>query len=112
MGVIQPGDVTNFSLSYTKGELTKAEAFQASNHADLKEKWTLDSTFHIGVQSDNTGGKSNDISPTVRVTYKVRNNLTAETQLGLDWVKTTSSVLQSSTRSLREFVSLGFRFDF
>ncbi len=112
MSVIQPNDVTNFSVSYTKGQLTKAEAIQASNHANIGEKWTLDSTFRIGFQTDNNGGRSTDVSPTVRGTYKVRSNLMLDTQVGLDWLRTTSSVLQSSTRSFREFVSLGFRLDF
>jgi hypothetical protein len=112
MGVIQPGDITNFSLSYTKGQLTTTEAFQVSNHADLQEKWTLDSALRLSFQSDSSGGKSNDLSPSVRVTYKVKRNLTADTQLGLDWNKTSSSVLQSSSSSFRQFVSFGFRLDF
>lgn len=108
-GIIRPSDTTNFSVSYTKGQLSKSEAFQASNHVDLQEKWTLDTTLHLGVQSDNTGGTSDDISPTARVTYKLRRNLSTDAQLGLDWSKTTSSVLQSSTTSHREFFSLGFQ---
>ena len=45
MGVLQPRDVTNFNVSYTKGPVTTSEAFQASNHLDLLEKWTLDTTL-------------------------------------------------------------------
>jgi hypothetical protein len=112
MGVFQPRDVTNFNLSYTKGQLNKTESFQVSNHTDLKEKWTLDTTLRLALQSDNTGGKSTDLSPTVRATYRVRNNLSTDAQLGIDWTKNSSSVLQSSSRSLREFFSLGFRLDF
>lgn len=108
-GIIRPGDTTNFNVSYTKGQLTKAEAFQLSNHVDLVDKWTLDTTLHLGVQSDNTGGTSDDISPTARVTYRLRSNLSTDAQLGLDWSKTKSSVLQSSTTSHREFFSLGFQ---
>ncbi len=112
LGVIQSRDVTNFNLSYTKGQLFTMEAFQCSNHSDLKEKWTLDSTFRLSFQSDNTGGKSTDISPTARVSYQVRNNLAADAQLGLDWTNSSSSVLQSTTKSFRDFISLGFRLNF
>jgi hypothetical protein len=112
MGVIQSGDITNFNLSYTKGQTTNTEAFQVSNHVDMQEKWTLDSALRLSFQSDNAGGKSNDLSPSARVTYKVRRNLTADTQLGLDWSKNSSSALQSSSSSFRQFVSLGFRLDF
>ncbi len=47
VGVIQPHDITNFSVSYTKGKVTSSEAFQVSNHLDLLEKWTLDSIYAL-----------------------------------------------------------------
>jgi hypothetical protein len=112
LGVFQPRDVTNFSLSYTKSKFATAEAIQFSNHSDIQESWALDSTMRVGFQSDTTGGKSNDLSPTLRVTYKVRNNLTLDSQLGLNWTKTSSSVLQSSSTSLREYAALGFQLNF
>jgi hypothetical protein len=112
MGVIKPLDVTNFSLSYTKGQLSQTEAFQFSNHVALIEKWMLDTTFRLSFQSDSTGGKSNDISPTARVSYQVRNNLAVDGQLGLDWNNSSNSVLQSSTKSFRDFISFGFRLNF
>ncbi|OIR10754.1 hypothetical protein GALL_75250 [mine drainage metagenome] len=112
LGVIRSQDTTNFSVSYSKGALITAEGFQASNHVDLQEKWTLDSTFVLNFQSDNTGGKMNDVAPTIRVAYKLRRNLSTDAQLGLDWNKTSSSVLQSTSTALREFVAFGFRLDF
>jgi hypothetical protein len=112
MGVIKSGDITNFSLSYTKGQLNQSEAFQFSNHMGLNEKWMLDSTFRLSFQSDNYGGKSNDISPTARVSYQMRNNLAVDAQLGLDWNKSSSSALQSSTKSFRDFISFGGRLNF
>ena len=112
LGVIRAQDTTNFSVSYSKGALITAEGFQASNHVDLQEKWTLDTTFFLNFQSDNTGGKMNDVAPTIRVAYKLRRNLSTDVQLGLDWNKTSSAVLQSTSNMLREFVALGFRLDF
>jgi hypothetical protein len=109
MGLIQPGDITNFNVSYTKGQLTKTEAFQVSNHSNLKEKWTLDSTLNLSNQSYDTG-KSDDLSPTLRVSYQFRNNLTADSQLGLDWTKASSG--ETSSKTFRRFISLGFRVDF
>ena len=119
MGVIRARDITNFSLSFTKGQLNKVESVQVSNHVDLQEKWTLDSSMRLSLQSDNTGGKSNDLSPTFRLAYRVRNNLTADGQLGLDWNKTSTNILQpnstpvqSSSTAFREFISFGFQLSF
>jgi hypothetical protein len=114
MGLFQTRDVTNFNVSYTKGQLIAAKAFQVSNHSDVQEKWMVDTVFRMYFQSVNTGSKSTSISPSARVSYKVRSNLTADGQLGLDWSKFTATILDSSftTKSLREYISLGFRYDF
>jgi hypothetical protein len=114
MGLFQTRDVTNFNVSYTKGQLIAAKAFQVSNHSDVQEKWMVDTVFRMYFQSVNTGSKSTSISPSARVSYKVRSNLTADGQLGLDWSKFTATILDSSftTKSRREYISLGFRYDF
>lgn len=111
LGMFRPNDVTNFSVSYTKSQQTTGQAFQVSNHIDLDDKWTLDSALSLNFQSISTGSsKSNDIAPSVRASYKVRNNLTADGQLGLDWSHTTTSVVDTSNtaNSLREYIALGF----
>ena len=112
MGVFRPRDITNFNVSYTKGKTTTSEAFLVSNHLDLLDLWMLDTFARLNFQSDNTGGKSTDLSPTARVSYKVRNNLTANGELGLDWSKSSSSVLQNSSSTVREYFSLGFQYIF
>jgi hypothetical protein len=112
MGVFQPRDITNFNLSYTKGPTATSEGFQVSNHVDLREKWTLDTTLFLNMQHDNAGGKSNDISPSERVAYRLSNNLSVDGQFGIDWNKNTSSVFQTSATSWREFFSFGGRYNF
>jgi hypothetical protein len=112
-GVIQRQDVTNFSLSYNKSQFITGESLQFTNHADLQELWTLDTMARLYLQSDNTGGKQTVISPSVRAGYKVKKNLTVEAQGGIDKTNTTSSsTLQSSSNSMREFVSFGFQLNF
>jgi hypothetical protein len=112
LGVIQPRDITNFSLSYSKNRQSAYEVFQVSNHVDLREKWTLDTTLLLNMQHDNTGGKSYDISPTARASYRLRNNLTVDGQFGIDWNKNSSSTFQTSSTSWREFYSLGGHYNF
>jgi hypothetical protein len=112
LGVIQPRDITNFSLSYSKNRQSAYNVFQVSNHVDLREKWTLDTTLLLNMQHDNTGGKSYDISPTARAAYMLRNNLTVDGQFGIDWNKNSNSVFQTSSTSWREFFSFGGRYSF
>ena len=112
MGVFQPRDITNFSLSYSKNQLAASEGFQVSNHVDLREKWTLDTMLLLNMQHDSTGGKSYDISPSVRAAYMLRNNVSVDGQFGIDWNKNSSSASQTSSTSWREFFSFGGRYSF
>jgi len=115
MSIFQPRDVTNFSLSYTKAEMSKSSSFQVSNHVDLRDKWVLDTSLRLSDQRTTTGGKSDDLAPTARVAYRMRNNLTLDAQLGVDWSWSSSSVVDTSatsSRATREFFSLGCRLDF
>jgi hypothetical protein len=89
-----------------------SKAFQGSNHSFIDEKWSLDSLLHLGFYTDSSGGTSTDLTPSIRASYKVRNNLTADTQLGIDRTWTKSNVLQSSSTTTREFVALGFSLSF
>jgi hypothetical protein len=112
LGVFHARDVTNFGVTYSKSETSSSESFQCSNHSDIGDKWSLDSTLTAGIQKDNVGGKSNNFSPSERVSYRMKSNFTLDGQLGLTWSKTSSEALQSSTNSFQDFLSFGFRFDF
>lgn len=111
-GIIRPHDITNFSLSYSKGPTSASESFQFSNHSDLQDKLSLDLTLHFTHQGDTTGGTANDISPTSRVTYRVLSNFSVDGQLGLDMTKSANAVLQTSTTTFRYFASGGFQWNF
>jgi hypothetical protein len=78
----------------------------------MADKWTLDTTLGVGTQSDSSGGKSNNLAPSARVSYKMKNDLTLDSQLGLTWSTTTNSALSISSKSFQDFMSFGFRFDF
>ncbi len=111
-GVIRPHDITNFTVSFSKGPTSTAESFQFGNHMDLQEKWALDLTMHFTHQGDISGGTANDISPVVRLTYRVRNNFSLDGQLGLDMTKFSNSVFQTTTTTFRYFASFGFQLNF
>lgn len=111
-GVINPHDITNFTVSFSKGPTSTSESFQFGNHSDLQEKWALDLTMHFTHQGDNTGGTANDISPVARLTYKMRNNFSLDGQLGLDMTRFSNAVLQTTTTTYRYFASIGFQWNF
>jgi hypothetical protein len=111
-GVIRPNDISNFSLSYSKSRTNNTESFQFNNHSELQEKWALDTSLLVSFQGDTSGGKANTISPIIKTTYRIRNTLTEDTQLGLNIAHITSSAFQTTTTNLQYFFSTGFQWNF
>lgn len=108
---ISSHDISIASLSYTKSKQMTGEMLLLTNHAFLQENLTLDSTLRVYLQSDSFGGKQNVIAPTLKLGYRLRNNLTLDTEAGIESTKSTPSSLQSS-KTNRQYFSFGFRWDF
>ena len=109
--VITRHDITIFSLSYTTSPFIKGTTLFGNNHAPLSDRWTVDTTLRFYWQTDNTGGRESIISPVLKLGYQVKDNLVVETEGGIEQTRATPSTLQSST-TRRNYISLGFRWDF
>ncbi len=104
-------DISIGSLSYTKSQQMTGQMVLLTNHSSLQEQLTLDSTLRLYWQKDSFGGKQNVIAPVLKLGYRLRSSITLETEGGIEWTKSTPSVLQSS-RTNRQYFSVGFRWDF
>jgi hypothetical protein len=62
-------------------------------------------------QNDFNGGNAVSFSPTMRVSYRMNNKISLEGELGADWSRNTLNETQS-TVSIREYMAMGFRWDF
>ncbi len=111
LGVFKTGDVTNFSLSYSKGPTTTSKTFQVNNHADLQEKKTLDTALSLSVQNYSTG-KSYSINPSAGTGYRLRKDLTIDGRFGINYSKTMYSNLNSSTSIFGWDISFGGSYNF
>lgn len=109
--VLSVRDVSMVSLSYTKSPLMTGETLLLNSHSFIRELWTLDTTLRFYWQTDNIGGKQNIISPMLKLGYRLKTNLTLETEGGMEVTKATPSALQSS-KTTRKYFSCGFRWDF
>lgn len=109
--VVTSHDISIASLSYTKSQQLAGQMLLLTNHSSLQEQLTLDTTVRLYRQKDNFGGKQNVISPVLKLGYRLRNSLTLETEGGLEWTQSNPSVLQAS-RTNRQYLSFGFRWDF
>jgi hypothetical protein len=108
---ISSHDISIVSLSYTKSKQMTGEMLLLTNHAFLQENLTLDSTLRVYLQSDSFGGKQSVIAPVFKLGFRLKNNLSLDTEAGIESTKSTPSALQSS-KTNRQYFSFGFRWDF
>ena len=66
------------------------KTFLVNNHAFSGDLWTIDTTLRLYWQTDNTGGKENIVAPMLKLGYRMRTNLTLETEGGIELTKATS----------------------
>jgi hypothetical protein len=104
-------DVSTFSLSLTRSPLMTGKTLLFNSYSNIRELWTLDTTLRLYWQNDNLGNKQSLIAPTLKLGYRVKNNLTLETEGGIELTNLAPSALPASKIN-RKYFSLGFRWDF
>jgi hypothetical protein len=109
--VFSARDVSMASISYTTSPMIKSRMLLLNNHSMLQELWTLDTTLRLYWQNDNLGGRQNVIAPVLKVGYRMKQSLTVETEGGMEWTRANPSALMSS-RTRRNYIAMGFRWDF
>jgi hypothetical protein len=111
-GIFFDRDVSVFSLSYTTSALLSGENLTFSNHSSLSEKWALDSSLRLSLQSSydltsgSLTGKLTTISPAIRLNYQMKNNANLVCEYGVDITDNTPTSGQS-TRTNRNYFSFG-----
>lgn len=111
-GIFFDHDISVLSAGYTGSAMLKGENLTFSNHSNLTEKWALDSSFQVSLQSSydlTTGsqtGKLTTISPAFRLNYQMMNNVYLVCQYGVDMVTNNPTSGQSS-KTTRNYFSFG-----
>ncbi|MDD2701926.1 MAG: hypothetical protein PHH36_11925 [Sideroxydans sp.] len=104
-------DSSMVSLGYSTSKLVKGVSLLLYNRSPLRTGWTMDSNLRLYRQSDSSGGKVNTISPQLKFSYQLRNDMALDAEGGIDWTNSTPAAAPSS-KTTREYFSLGFRWDF
>ncbi len=108
--ILTKRDVSVFSFSYLKGKTFNGQSYSMSNRAVLRDKWTLEPALRYYQQDDNLNVSIKRLTPSVRLSYQWKTNITLETEAGVEKTKTESSTQQDDT--LRKYYSLGYRWDY
>jgi tetratricopeptide (TPR) repeat protein len=104
------GDIWSFSVTLNTSSNVSGNSFYVYNHMDLSNGWGLDSSIQLYKQTDQFNAVTTRFSPTVRGTYRLRDQLTFDADLGFESTKNEGS--QVTTKTMRFFGSAGLRWDF
>lgn len=109
--VISVKDTSMCSVSYSKSDFMSGKTLLLNSRSYSDVQWTFDKTLRFYLQTDYTGGTQNTVSPILRVSYRIKNTLTLETEGGMDVSTITAPSALQSSKTNRKYLSVGFRWD-
>ncbi|MBU0687996.1 MAG: hypothetical protein KJ850_10655 [Gammaproteobacteria bacterium] len=112
-GLYKAGDIWSFSATLNTSSNVKGNSFFVYNHTDMQYGqyvWGLDSSVQLYKQTDQFNAVTTRFSPMVRGTYRLKEQLTFDADLGFESTK--SEGANVTTKITRFFGSAGLRWDF
>ncbi len=109
--IISSNDLSMCSISYSKSSSTVGKSLTLNTRTFGEELWTVDTTVRLTLQNDDQGSKQTSISPDLKLGYRLKDSLSFEMGVGMDWTKSNPALFPSSTMT-RNYFSTGFRLDF
>lgn len=112
-GLYKAGDIWSFSATLNTSSTVRGNSFYVYSHMDMnygKNVWGFDSSLQLYKQTDQFNAVTTRISPTVRASYRLKEQITLDADLGVESTK--SEGTQVTTKVMRVFGSAGVRWDF
>lgn len=110
-GLFNPRDVSVVSVSHIDAKTYAGNLYSLTNRVLWGAAWSLDTTLTWYSQHDtSTDTDLKRFAPSLRPSYKWKDNMTLEMELGAEHTETTGPTTQDKVR--RRYWSLGYRWDF
>lgn len=103
-------DVLVVSGNYILGASYAGWSVAATEQMVLREKWRVEPALRYYRQDDDLDTVLHRITPSVRLSYRMRDRLALEGEAGLEWTRTDTTTAREVFQ--RHYVSVGFRWDF
>jgi len=103
-------DINVFNVTYLDGPTYHGEYFSYNNVSVLGEKWQLEPSIRLYRQTDNLDITQRRITPGIRLTYRVRERVTLESEYDFETTRTVGPTQQDNTT--HHFLYVGYRVDF
>jgi len=107
-------DISVLSLSYLNSPTYSGQSVSLSNRTLIYDRWMFDLALRYYGQEDEAGTTLTRWSPSLRLGYRWRDQLTIEAEYGYEKTLTESTTPTSNITddSKRNYFSLGYRWDF
>jgi hypothetical protein len=109
-GLFGASDITVLSASFIRAPTFTGDSWGVNNIVTVREKWRFETSLRFYTQEDNLGSTQKRVSPTLRVSYKLRDSISLEGEAGME--KSTSQNSVTSDKTDRKYWSFGYRWDF
>ena len=109
-GLYKQGDIWSGSITLSSGSQANGHSFFFFNHTQVSSLWMMDATFSWSGYKDQFGGKTTQIMPMLRGSYRFRERFTFDADCG--YQNSTYDGPQMTTKTQRLFMSGGLRWDF
>lgn len=103
-------DTTVLSLTLSSSPVYKGQVFYVYNRSNFTDKWSFDTSLQIYRLNYDSGILMTRIMPMLRTAYQIRQSFSLNMDAGLEKSHTESATQISD--GMRQFYSLGFRWDF
>ena len=110
-GIIFNNDTTVIMGSLINDPNYDSQNLSFTDSLTLHEKWRIDSTLRYYHESRNTNLTSWKATPSVRINYYLKDNMSLEAELMADYTHTNDPVAVTTTDTWREAIFLGYRWD-
>jgi hypothetical protein len=90
----------------------QGQTFGMTNLATFLSKYRVDSSLYLFHSKTNTSINTFKITPSVRLVYQWRDNTSFEAELGVEQTYTKDRVATTKQNTTREFMYIGYRWDF
>jgi hypothetical protein len=106
------GDTSVIMASYVNDPHYPAQNLSYSNSLPLGEKLRLDSSLRYYHEKQSTDTRTWKVTPTIRLNYRWRDNMSFEAEATIDRTHTDDPVSSQITDNWRETIFAGYRWDF
>ena len=124
-GLFSPRDLTMIGISHKSGAAVEGNVLSITNTSLFGQAWTLDTRLRLSkehLQSSytdittgdlvNTSGDTQLVSPSLRLSYRIKNSLSLEAEYGLERSHTTYDSGAPATDLTLRYYTIGYRWNF